>query len=388
MTRIYLCPAMLDGLLFLIHFAVFYAAGEQGFSLSQCAWLGGVYQAVYLAASVGVGSVLTRSKARPWLLASTVLSLAFSVACLVASSFTGLMLAMGGFGAVAAVFFNSFQTFMRGEAPPGGLARSVGLYTLAWSMGAGLGFLSSGALHALGRTALGVTSAAMVGAVLWVLLWHPVRPADIPSADEHVERGSDRARPVTPQYVWVGWLLILTGMFMQRPIHTFYPALSAREGIGAFAAGVPLFLQMAIQALTGLACARFRDLMYRRAPLVALHAGAALVLLALWAFPSYWVCLVGVSLLGVYTGSVFFASVYYASNSGRRSFNIGVNESLVGVGSFGGLLAAERAMAAANGSALYLVGAAALTVSLVLQVAIASLWPFAARRAAGPPSPP
>ena len=37
-------------------------------------------------------------------------------------------------------------------------------------------------------------------------------------------------------------------------------------------------------------------------------------------------------------GYAYFAAVYYASNSGRRSFNIGVNECLVGMGSFAGCL--------------------------------------------------
>ena len=43
---------------------------------------------------------------------------------------------------------------------------------------------------------------------------------------------------------------------------------------------------------------------------------------------------VAIILLGMYMGYAYFAAVYYASNSGRRSLNIGVNECLVGMGSF------------------------------------------------------
>ena len=48
MVRLYLCPALMDGLTFFVLFAILYAAGERGMSLSQCAWLGGTFQLAYM----------------------------------------------------------------------------------------------------------------------------------------------------------------------------------------------------------------------------------------------------------------------------------------------------------------------------------------------------
>ena len=45
------------------------------------------------------------------------------IACIVTRNFLPVI-AMAGFG-IAAAIFNAFQTFMRGEAPPGGLARAT-----------------------------------------------------------------------------------------------------------------------------------------------------------------------------------------------------------------------------------------------------------------------
>lgn len=372
--RIYLCPALMDLLVFLVHFAVLYGAGERHLSMMQCAWLGGVFQLTYLSFSLGTGYVLNRRNARTLLLASTALCLGLALICVLGTHFALLLTAMTVYGAATAVFFNAFQTFMRGEAAPGGLAKSVGLYTLAWSLGSSLGFLSSGYFYGLGRLALAAGCVAVAGVILVVLWRHRARPEGELSADEHVEQGSKKARPVNAAYVWVGWLIIFSGMFIQRPIHNFFPTLCAREGISSFAAGVPLSLQMLVQGVVGLICIRYRDFLYRRTPLWLLHVAAAAVLVALWRWPGYAVGVAGIGVIGVYTGFAYFSAVYYASNSGRRSFNIGVNEFLVGVGSFAGLFVSEWWMTrTGNPAVMYLVCAVTLLLSTVLQMAVATV---------------
>jgi MFS family permease len=373
--RIYICPALMDWLVFLVHFAVFYAAGERHMTTGQCAWLGGTFQITYLSTSLVAGMLLSRRNARSLLLAGTVLGTACAVASLVATGFVPLLLALGLMGVGLALFFNAFQTFMRGESAPGGLARSVGLYTLGWSLGSSAGFLSSGCFYELGATALSLLSIAVGGVVLVTLGTYRPRAVDTPSADEHVEQGSPTARPVTPVYVWVGWLVIIAAMFVQRPIQTYFPKISATQGIHAFVASVPLALQMLIQGFVGLLFMRYRDLLYRRTPLDVFQGAAGLVLVLVWLWPAFAVSCVGISVLGVYSGFAYFAAVYYASNSGRRSFNIGVNECLVGVGSFSSLFVTQAWMdATGNENAMYLVCGVTLLASLLLQVVAAS-WP-------------
>ncbi|NQU09998.1 DUF4010 domain-containing protein, partial [bacterium] len=149
----------------------------------------------------------------------------------------------------------------------------------AWSMGGAAGIFSSCFFYRLGFTMLSALIVLVGIVILVVLLMHKPRPAGVPSADEHVERGSWQAPKVDPIYVWIGWLMIFMAVFVLRPINSFFPAISAKAGVSAFVTGLPLFLQMALQAVVGLAMIRWRHLLYRRTPLGLAHGGAAVLLL-------------------------------------------------------------------------------------------------------------
>ena len=254
---------------------------RRGFSGLQCAWIGGIGQLAYMATSLLAGLVLTRRNARGLLLASTVGITAMGIVCLLLTSFAPQMACQALLFVSMALFFNSFQTFMRGETVPGGLALTVGRYTLAWSAGSAAGFLSSGSLYRLGEPALcGMT--LLVGAViLATLLRHPSRPHTLASADEHVEEAAPGARAVNPRYVVVGWCLIFTAMFVQRPLLSLWPAACARTAILPFLPGLVLSLHMLVQGVWGYRVAAFAAWRYRRTPLVVLHLAGAVC----WAWP-------------------------------------------------------------------------------------------------------
>lgn len=374
-------PAVMDTVLFLVQFAVSYGAGERGLNTRQCAWLGGLFQIVYMAVSLAAGFVLSRRNARRVLLASVVLAFLTASAALGTTAYRPLLALMAGFGAASALFFNAFQTFMRGEAPPGGLIRVTAFYTLAWSSGASAGFLVSGSLYRLGGLLLAALVLAATG-LIFVLLWrHPARPSDSASADEHAETLAGRAAGAAESYVAVAWVLIFTAMFVQRPIQTFYPALAGRAGVPALLAGAPLFVHMLLQGVAGGAMARARRWLYRPGILAAVQLPAAALFLVLWRWPHPAVAAAGIGLLGAWAGFAYFSAVFYASNAGRRSRNIGVNECLVGLGSFAGLFAAESVMTRlGDDAALYAVCAAALLLSVALQLTLAT------RRRAGQPA--
>ena len=371
--HIFIGPALLDLIVFLVLFAVSYGAGERGLTMGQCAWLGGIFQLTYMAGSLVTGSLLNRRNAYAMVLAGTVTSIAGAVVCLLTRNFVPTLAAMAGFGVVAALFFNSFQAFMRGQSPPGGLAKATAWYTLAWSCGSSLGFLGSGSLYRFGPVALaGLT--LVVGAIFVVILvTNKTRSHDLPSAEEHVEQGPAGSRPVQSVYVWVGWITVFTAMFVQRPLQTFYPAWMAQYGVAPVLVGFALFLHMLAQGVAGRLMAGARHWLYRRFPFLVLQTAAALVFLLMWRVPTYGVSLVGVTLLGLWAGYAYFCAVYYASNAGNRSRNIGINEFLVGLGSFGGLFVSEWFMRRFHSdAAMYAVCAGALLVSTALQWVVAS----------------
>lgn len=367
--RIQLCPAFMDWIVFLVLFAVLYSAGERGLTGSQHAWLGAITMMTYTVVSLLVGLILTRRNARILLLLSTVATTLCGAASVMLQDFAAQMVCLALLGVGLAAFFNSFQTFMRGETVPGQLALTVARYTLAWSAGSSLGFLSSGAVYRLGPAALAAVTAMVGLGVLTLLLQHRHRSLDEASVEEHIEPVVHGARMVNPEYVLVAWCTIFTATFVQRPLQSLFPALCGHQGVPPAVVGGVLFLHMLLQGVAGYVLGRFAQWRYRRAPIVLFHVGAAIVLgLVAWR-PSVVTSCAGIVALGCYTGFAFFSSVYYASNAGRRSFNIGVNECIGGLGCLLGLFVSDATMThTGNESAMFTVGAVVLLVSMLVQV--------------------
>lgn len=371
---IQVCPALMDWTVFLVMFAVLYGAGAHGFSDAQCAWVGGIGQLAYMVSSLLAGLALSRRNARAILLTSTVGATVMGIVCLrLIPFFVPQMLCQVLLFIFMAMFFNSFQTFMRGETLPGGLARTVGRYTLAWSAGSAGGFLSSGSLYELGNLAL-CGMALLVGVViLTTLVRHRPRPHAMASADEHVEDAAPGAQGVNVRYVLIGWCLIFTAIFVQRPLQNLWPAMCARAEVHPFLPGLILSLHMLVQGVSGYGVAFFGRWRYRRSPLVVLHLVGVFLFALLWLTPQFVVSAAAIVLLGLYSGFAYFSAVYYSSNSGRRSFNIGVNECLVGMGAFAGLFAAQQGEAWLGADhGMYVVCAVALVVSMLIQLALGS----------------
>lgn len=370
--RIFFCPAILDLIVFLVLFAVSYGAGERGMTMMQCAWLQGIFHLTYMTTSLLIGFTLSRRNARPLLLMSIVTASLAAALCLIFKGFWPIFISMAVFGVFISFFFNSFQTFMRGDAPPGGLAQVTGKYTIAWSLGSSMGFLLSGTLYRLGPVAL---TAIVFGVCVIVFLFlnsHKERPHGSLSAEEHIDESPNGGEGVYERYVWIAWLMIFTAMFVQRPLQTFYPALNARSGVAPFLVSLPLFLHMFIQGLFGYFMSRMPSIRYRRGPLFLIQAIAALLLFAMWKIPSYWLSAIGISVLGVWAGFAYFFAVYYASNSERRSRNIGINECLVGLGSFVSLFISEWFMRRfVNDEVMYAVCGSLLLISAAAQWLVA-----------------
>lgn len=363
------CPALMDWLAFLISFAVLYRAGQEHLTLNQCAWLAGISSLTYMLTSFGIGLSLSRRNASRLMLISIIFTVLSIVLCLFTGQFKIMLGGMGMLGISTAIFFNSFQAFMRGESPPGSLMKTVGLYTFSWSLGAGMGLISSGFFYNFGVGALAIISVVIGFIIIIPVLIHQPRSLTALSSEEHVEQGPPDARPVNARYVWVGWIIMFTAMFVQRPLTGFYPSLSAADGVSPFMASLPLFLNYAVQALAGGAMIGWRRLLYRRLPLVITHVLAAILYLVVWQWPTLVVCLPAFGMLGVYFGFAYFASVYYSCNSGNRALNVGINECLVGMAALAGLFVSEWWMKfIGNTGSMYALCGLILILSIIFQL--------------------
>jgi len=371
----YLGALLMDLMCFLVFFAVLYGTGGPHMTDAQRAWIGAGMQITYMPFSFIIGRVLTRRNARAILLVGTIGATGAGVSALFCEGFTALFLLFLVFGMFGAFFFNSFQTVMRSEAPPGGLNEAVANYTVAWSVGIALGFLLSGSGYSLGPRALaGMTVAAGIIILMSVFL-RRARPHGEASADEHVEHGPEGSRPVDSRYVIIGWIMIFAACFVQRPIQTFFPAWCKEQGVGPLSAALPLFLMMLVQAGVGFGMKWLRPTLYRRTPVWAVQLGGAAALALAWRFPGYGIYLAAFSLAGIYLGFVFFCAVYYASNDfAHRSRNVGVNEFMVGAGSLLGIFVCETWTSyGSDKTLLYAACAAALVIFTAAQVVIASI---------------
>ena len=368
---LYLSPALMDWMVFFVSFAAFYAAGVRGVGMQECGWLGLINQAAYMASSFVSGHVITQRNARKILMASTLVCGLAGVGVLCASTFGLLAAGLFVFGMSVAWFFNSFQAAMRGEAAVGSLKASVALYTLSWSLGAALGNVTAGWLYQWGVSAL-IGAVVFATAAILYLLARPVkRPAAEPSAEEPVEQGGRPEYPVLNAYIAVGWLMIFTVTFVQRPLFTFLPPMFASQGVSSLWASLPLFMHMTVSAFFGLAMFRFRDYLYRKTTFFIIQICGVAALCTMWLWPTYWICFSMLCLLGIYAGFAYYCAVYYASNSGRRSFNTGINEALVGFGSAAGIVLGDGWMRhSGSATELYVVCAAGLAASLVAQMAL------------------
>ena len=364
----YLCPALMNTMLFIVMFAVLYSAGQRGMTLTQCAWLGGISQGTYVVASLISGLLLSRRNARMALLASIWGIVILGGIALLSNGFITLLIVLAIIGVFLAIFCNAFQTFMRGASPPGSLARSVAWYTLSWSSGYALGFLSSGSCYRMGTLALLLLTIIVGATISVILLRYQSQPLEALAIDQQIEQDAEGGHAADSRYVWVAWCMIFTVMFIQRPLLTFIPSLGTKYGLSPFMAGFPLFMLMAIQGAFGKLMAQNKNWLYRKTPFWIFQGTAALVFLVLWLKPIPWLCLIGVCLLGLYTGFACFCAVYYANNSGQRSWNVGVNECLFGLGAFAGLLVCEALMKrTGRDESMFLVCGSALLVSIILQ---------------------
>jgi predicted MFS family arabinose efflux permease len=347
--KIYLFPFLIDLVTFLVMLRLADAAGrEMHLSNAQASWLMASFSAVYFVACLVVGKVLHRGNARRMLIASIWLLMALAVPLFFANRFWTAWALFSLLGVALAMAFNSFQTFMRGEAPAGSLGLAIARYTVSWSLGVSCGFLFGGVLKDFGGpVALAAFTIAACFLILFLVWTHTPRAEEEESSDamiEEADSSDSRVRAVDARYVVIGWLLCLMANFSQRPLTTFIPKFHAENNSPAWLAGCLLFTLYFAQTISGYACPRLRPLLYRPLPLLSAQLLIILALALLWQTPNVWISLGVLISLGLLFGFVFFSCVYYVSNDARSSRNVGINESMVGAGNILGMLLSEWAM--------------------------------------------
>ena len=378
--KIFLFPFLLDLVGFLVSMRVADAAGrEMQLSNLSAAMLVVAFSAGYMLACLPAGYILTRRNSRTILIASIFSLMVLSVPLFYSSTYLPVALLMTAFGVALAFAFNSFQTYMRGEAGVGSLGRTVSRYTFSWSSGIGFGFLFGG-LFKSGGGALALSAASIFFclATLALVITHSQKDHEHDSSDGRMEsitsfqpedeEANSRVLALHWRYVVIGWSICFGCNFAMRPITTFIPKFLAEQRNPAWLAGGMLFSLYIMQALIGSQAYKFRLWQYRKSPLLAQQGLLVLCFIGLWSISNLFATAIILMVLGLLFGISFFWSVYYVSNHPRSSRNVGVNEALVGVANICGVLSSQAVINYFNNdSAYYFMVAVVLTILMVAQ---------------------
>ncbi|NLX14812.1 MAG: MFS transporter [Phycisphaerales bacterium] len=344
---IYLFPAIIDLVLFVVFFMTTVRAAQQGASASGVANLLTVWAIVYMLSSLVAGRAVTRKNAANLLITSCLATALVAIAFVGCQSLKTMYVLMAAQGVAMALFFTPFQVFMRvvGESKRRPITVSVGLYTFSWSIGAALGPLVSGLVWQSWGWRVCHTHNALIAlgvAVGIYRLKHHAQPAPLPN--DHLEaapldfNGLDRYRRM-PDLAWMGWLFSGIGCIAISLIRGVFPSSGAAFDLPKYEQGMILFILSAVQAVVGLALARGRWWMYR--PLSILVFGlfglAGLILFSL--AQATITFSIAAACFGVWSGSFFFYLVFHSLVHPERSSRyVSINEAMVGLTSIVGPL--------------------------------------------------
>ena len=362
-----------------------------GASASGVAGVVAVWGVVYFIACPIVGKFLTVANSTRLILASCLLLAVLCALHLAVSSAAEVYVLMGCAGIMAALFFPSFQIFMKAvdasQARP--IAYSTGLYTFAWSMGYAVGPFVAGFLMECGTPAqpggeppgwklaflfgaIASLMAAGLVAFLKHLRKHP--PAVIPGRTAGSTGTTHHALDYTrmPNFAWLGWLSAGVGVLVLSIIRGVFPARAVTVlGLSAGLQGTIFFLLSLTQACMGLGFCRSRLWMYRPLPVITFGLAGVAGALCLGYGHAVPLLLTGSLLFGLYSGAFYFYLVFHSlAHPSRSAQYVAINESVVGVGGIlGPLLGGLLADRAGFGSA-YLAGAFMILAAVAVQTVV------------------
>ncbi len=244
-------------------------------------------------------------------------------------------------GLTHTTFMVPYQVFYKaadshGKMP---LARSVSIYTFAWSLGMAVGPLWSGFLMRVSLFSLAgwqlcliftILSCFTVALIVYSISRRPV--------NQKIEE--DEHENIRPDFARTAWLAALCGAFAFTLLRQLFPAGAVRLGITEDVQGGVIFTMGLMQALSGIFLGRVVNWMYKPY-LIALGAclgvlGMACFLLAflgvIGGFGLIIIFYSGAFLFGLYSGSFYFYTGYHCLvHPSKAGFNIAMNEAMYAI---------------------------------------------------------
>jgi MFS family permease len=295
----------------------------------------------YMLACPFVGRLVTSRNAARLMIGSCVAIALLCGAFALVGSIAAMYLLLPIGGVASAVFFVSFQVFMRAvdSAREKTVSYSTGLYTFAWSAGYAVGPFVSGFLMETGPDGwklcylVAGVSALLTGLGIWFLSHHAHGPAEAPPEPPPRDARPPIDYAKLPNLAWLGWVGAGVATLVMALILGLLPSLCVKLHMTAAVQGGIFFVIAFSRALVGLVLMKSRMWMYRA---TAVGAFGLLGLAGVLAF-GFWQGSTGFYVAavcyGVFSAAFYFYLVFHAlTHPDRAAHNVSVNESVVGVG--------------------------------------------------------
>lgn len=298
--------------------------------------LGSVWGITYFFSSLFLSRIITKKNSVNFMLLSCAgfvfIGLIFSLFTTFSSLF--VLLFIGGL--FSAFFFIGFQLFMEHTTLLPAF-RASAFYTLSWSTGMAVGSISEGFLMSKG----------VIGSLLPILLPALFIISGIFLSRKITANNNNFSPEIFQDYIdesvvrlyrKIAWIEIFTVTFVTGGIRYLLPKMTISFfNFSSSLAAISVFLFFISQAISGYFCSFFKNLSYNLKIHDYMKLIAGLSLLMILALPFSFTIFLFVFIFGIYSGHAFYNAVFYAINHKEQAgFNVGINESLVGIASIAG----------------------------------------------------
>ncbi len=329
---VYLFPFTMDIVVGLVLFVGRHSLAAGGAPESVVASIPLYFGIGYFLSGPLMRRIISRRHARIEMVAAVVLLVAISLLLTQTERISLIQALFCALPFAVSLFFNAFQAFLLGFSTNLGrpLKVTVAFYTVAWSMGFGLGPFVSGILrerlswHEIYYVA--AAASALIGVV--VLFLHSGH-----SGPDPVAQGSPSPATNRPDLHVSGWMGVVIGLIGWLVIATYWPVLATRADLSPQLKGLVEFSWAAVQSLGALLLIKLGDWQYRPQllPLFGLLGIASLLIFGIAKSPVQF--LLGASVMGLFTSTTFVYSLYHSmSDAAKASQRVAINEMMVGLG--------------------------------------------------------
>lgn len=322
---IYAVSVLMDFCACGINFAITRRAAELGATASQISLLTGGFFAAYVVGALLLGHWAEHWNRRATAVSGALATVAGGVVCALSTNLPVLIACVVGMGFSWGAFWPPLMAWLSEGANGGALSRRLARFSMAWNLGALLGFGATGKLFKLHPT-LAFAITILAGCLIVVLLLIPTRPMPRES------RPADH-QPIPPGLGFRinGWLANFAITFLIGATTALLPKLATQLNIPADQHGALLALSrgMALTAFWILQHLAFWRSRLWPLWLAQLAAASGTVLFITGRHP--WEFAIATALAGAVSGYSYLASLYFTlEQSQAKTRGSGFHEAILG----------------------------------------------------------